>query len=93
MINNVIAIPLPVLNPNSIYTISYTSGTTGQPKGAILKHSNIIAVMAACQFSDFIINEDDRHLSYLPLAHIFEKVLCWGAVYYGAVVGFYTGDI
>ncbi len=35
----------------------------------------------------------DVHLSYLPMAHIFEKVMANGALYLGYAIGFYQGDV
>lgn len=58
----------------------------------MLTHGNILAVLAACQFSDAQLREGDRHLSYLPLAHIFEKVISWGILCFGGTIGFYGGD-
>ena len=53
-------------------TFSYTSGTTGPPKGAMLSHGNFLAFLAA-----FLNHEiggfkpDDVYLSFLPLPHVF----------------------
>jgi len=56
-----------------IATLVYTSGTTGEPKGAILTHDNILSnIEACCQLID--INERDECLSFLPLSHIFERM-------------------
>lgn len=57
--------------PEDICYIMYTSGTTGNPKGAILLHRNIVGTVAATPFI-FSLSEKDAYLSYLPLAHIFE---------------------
>ena len=37
----------PVVKPNDVYSFSYTSGTTGNPKGAMLSHANLVSVIAA----------------------------------------------
>ncbi len=61
------------IDPDTIATIVYTSGTTGVPKGAIISHSNIYAVLAAMsQLVDY--HEDDLALSFLPLSHVYERV-------------------
>ena len=75
--------PLPHVHEESVYAFSYTSGTTGNPKGAMLSHGNILAVFAAVKYSDIKLDNTDRHLSYLPFAHIFEKAVSMGMVQCG----------
>ena len=61
--------------------LCYTSGTTGDPKGAMLTHGNVISASSNVSFpyapGKFLISDDvqEVHLSYLPLAHIFETVV------------------
>ncbi|KAI6692459.1 hypothetical protein NL676_020169 [Syzygium grande] len=77
--------------PENIATICYTSGTTGTPKGVALTHGNLIASVAG--FSRAIkFNPSDIYISYLPLAHIYERTNQILSVYYGVAVGFYQGD-
>ena len=52
----------------------YTSGTTGNPKGVKLTHGNLTSVLAA-SVPILKVDHDDVHLSYLPLAHIFERTV------------------
>lgn len=78
--------------PETICTFCYTSGTTGNPKAAMLSHSGIIACCAAIQISDVKLRSDDRHLSYLPLAHVMEKVFVTCATLYNVAIGFYSGS-
>ncbi|TEW55952.1 long-chain fatty acid--CoA ligase [Psychromonas sp. RZ22] len=59
------------INPNDLAAIVYTSGTTGQSKGVMLSHYNLMAQLH--QANTLIeIKENDRFLSILPLAHTFE---------------------
>lgn len=54
-------------------TLVYTSGTTGEPKGAILTHANYNAAMKAHHERIKIVTPDDVSMAFLPLSHIFEK--------------------
>ncbi|KAK9076986.1 hypothetical protein SSX86_005321 [Deinandra increscens subsp. villosa] len=83
----------PVCPPkaNEIATICYTSGTTGTPKGVVLTHENLIANVAASTLQ-IKFNSSDIYISYLPLAHIYERANQISAVYSGLAVGFYQGD-
>ncbi|XP_042505856.1 long chain acyl-CoA synthetase 6, peroxisomal-like [Macadamia integrifolia] len=77
--------------PEDIATICYTSGTTGTPKGAMLSHGNFIANVAGAILG-IEFNTTDVYISYLPLAHIFERANQVMIVYCGVAVGFYQGD-
>ncbi|KAL1342688.1 hypothetical protein HN51_029203 [Arachis hypogaea] len=79
--------------PNDVATICYTSGTTGTPKGAVLSHGNFIASVAGSTCtSNEVFGPSDTFLSYLPLAHIYERANQVFTVYFGIAVGFYQGD-
>jgi len=60
------------INPNDTAVIIYTSGTTGQSKGVMLTHYNLNAQLFQANTLANNINENDRFLSILPLAHTFE---------------------
>jgi len=64
------------VDPNSTAIIVYTSGTTGPPKGAMISHDNILSVMRN-QDEAFSIHEGDVGLSFLPMAHVAERVLAF----------------
>jgi long-chain acyl-CoA synthetase len=68
------------LNRDVLATIVYTSGTTGEPKGAMLTHGNILANLEGID-PVFRLDENDDFLSFLPLSHIFERT----AGYYLAI--------
>lgn len=75
-----------------IATICYTSGTTGTPKGAVLTHGNLIASVAGSCL-DNPLSPSDIYISYLPLAHIYERANLIGVANQGAAIGFYQGDV
>ncbi|KAK9728193.1 medium-chain fatty acid-CoA ligase faa2 [Basidiobolus ranarum] len=81
---------------DDLAVISYTSGTTGKPKGAMLTHKNVVSVVSSFIASipqSIPITKTERHLSYLPLAHVFERIVYSAVMYVGASIGFYRGDI
>lgn len=75
---------------DSLAEIIFTSGTTGDPKGVMLSHGNILSnVTAALQVLD--LPADTRMLSLLPLSHMFEQIGgCFAAVAVGAAVCYPT---
>ncbi len=62
------------ITPDRLATIIYTSGTTGRPKGVRLKHKSFVYEAAAMHAAG-LLREDDLQYLWLPLAHIFGKVL------------------
>ncbi|KAL3507916.1 hypothetical protein ACH5RR_033298 [Cinchona calisaya] len=77
--------------PDDTATIMYTSGTTGTPKGVVLTHANLIANAAGATYG-IVLYPSDLYISYLPLAHIYERANQILVVYYGGASGFYQGD-
>ena len=77
---------------DDIYMFCYTSGTTGDPKAAMLSHGNMISSSASGRDNGVFLDENEVHLSYLPLAHSLEKVLFVIGVTEGCKIGFYSGD-
>ena len=78
-------------SPKDVATLCYTSGTTGNPKGALLSHENFLSAMAGMRVC-ITPQPYDRHLSYLPLAHIFERVVANQQLAAGASIAFYRGN-
>ncbi|KAF7203979.1 long-chain-fatty-acid--CoA ligase 5 [Nothobranchius furzeri] len=82
--------------PEDLSIVCFTSGTTGNPKGAMLTHENVVADAAGVlkTFEPSVIpSMDDVHISFLPLAHMFERIVQTVVYSFGAKVGFFQGDI
>ncbi|XP_030834973.1 long-chain-fatty-acid--CoA ligase 1 isoform X1 [Strongylocentrotus purpuratus] len=81
---------------DDMYTVCYTSGTTGNPKGAMLTHANIIAAGAGLQkacYPALTFIPDQCHISYLPLAHMYERLNVLMMLMHGGKIAFYRGDV
>jgi long-chain acyl-CoA synthetase len=76
---------------------SYTSGTTGDPKGVKLTQKMLLmaatAVMLRMRRNNLGLTEADRYISYLPLAHSFEQALFAMSTIFGIQCGFFGGDV
>ncbi|MBK7409966.1 MAG: long-chain fatty acid--CoA ligase [Saprospirales bacterium] len=72
-----------VIHEDDLATIIYTSGTTGQPKGVELSHRNIISNIKSVM-SVIPANCDHTVLSFLPLSHIFERMVTYTYLAVGA---------
>jgi long-chain acyl-CoA synthetase len=73
------------INYEDVATIIYTSGTTGVPKGVMLSHRNILSNVMAC-IPCFPPGNDMRALSFLPLNHIFEKMVTYLYLFNGTSI-------
>lgn len=75
---------------DDLATIIYTSGTTGKPKGVMLSHKNIVSnVLNSAERIPFEAGKS-RALSFLPICHIFERMILYLYQYYG--VSIYFGE-
>lgn len=70
-----------------IVTIIYTSGTTGNPKGVMLSHNNILSNVLACQ-PRIPADQYSRVLTFLPVCHIYERMLHYLYIHLGASIYF-----
>jgi long-chain acyl-CoA synthetase len=64
------------IRAEDLATILYTSGTTGNPKGVMLSHHNIVSNVIE-SMKIIPVNEKDKALSFLPLNHIFERMITY----------------
>ena len=77
---------------DDICTIVYTSGTTGRPKGCVITHGNFVWTCTQTEVaaSEFF-QEGERTLLFLPLAHIFARIIQVACIRSGVKLGFSTG--
>ncbi|XP_010523913.1 PREDICTED: long chain acyl-CoA synthetase 1 isoform X2 [Tarenaya hassleriana] len=83
--------------PCNVCTIMYTSGTSGEPKGVVLTHEAVAVFVRGVdlfmdQFDDKM-TTDDVYLSFLPLAHILDRMNEEYFFRKGAAIGYYHGDL
>jgi len=77
--------------PSDCAIIMYTSGSTGNPKGVILSHRNLLASMSALiNIAKF--EEKDRYIGYLPLAHVLELLAEASCLLYGIKIGYSSAN-
>ncbi|XP_004696199.1 long-chain-fatty-acid--CoA ligase 1 isoform X2 [Echinops telfairi] len=82
--------------PEDLAVICFTSGTTGNPKGALITHRNIVSDCSAfvkMTETALTLNASDTHISFLPLAHMYEQLMQCVMLCHGAKIGFFQGDI
>ena len=76
---------------DEVATIIYTSGTTGNPKGVMLSHKNIISNIKNSIFLFSMCDSNSRVLSFLPLNHIFERMVTYLYMYKGVSIYYAEG--
>ncbi|MEN3306325.1 MAG: long-chain acyl-CoA synthetase [Micromonosporaceae bacterium] len=80
------------IDPDDPCVIIYTSGTTGPPKGCVLTHRNWLALCHITEELSYVTADDVVYL-FLPLAHVFAQLVQFGALYSGATLAYFGGDL
>ena len=83
-----------LIEPDTVATIIYTSGTTGRPKGCILTHGNFLfeSASAIAGLNDVFMTPQASTLLFLPLAHVFGRIIQVSCVAAGVRIG-HTSDV
>ncbi|KII88699.1 hypothetical protein PLICRDRAFT_41910 [Plicaturopsis crispa FD-325 SS-3] len=85
--------PVDIVEPTyeQVATLCYTSGTTSKPKGVVLTHGNL-AMSVEANVYGIALDRTSCLISYLPLAHIYERFMELTVLAMGARIGYFTGD-
>ncbi len=73
---------------DQLATLIYTSGTTGEPKGVMLTHRNLSSNVSDGFSMDELRSERDLALLFLPLAHVYERVMGYGYLFLGVTLAY-----
>jgi len=76
------------VNPNDLATLIYTSGTTGKPKGVMLSHDNLVSNVLDSEKRVPFANGESKALSFLPVCHVFERMILYLYQYCGVEIYF-----
>jgi long-chain acyl-CoA synthetase len=76
------------VSAKDLATIIYTSGTTGKPKGVMLSHENIVSNVLSSATRIPFTKGESKALSFLPICHIYERMILYLYQYYGVSVYF-----
>ena len=79
------------VEPDHVFTIVYTSGTTGRPKGVVLTHRNMVESFASA-IRAFDLRDTDVQYLFLPLAHVLGRELEWAPIMAGCAFSFSAGQ-
>jgi len=76
------------VKPDNLATIIYTSGTTGKPKGVMLSHKNLVSNTLDCTPRVPLVYGHAKALSFLPVCHVFERIIHYLYIYCGIEIYF-----
>ena len=76
------------VSPNDLATLIYTSGTTGRPKGVMLSHGNVVSNVIDSEKRVPLSSGNSKALSFLPVCHIFERMILYLYQYCGVEIYF-----
>ena len=79
------------VTPDDLATLIYTSGTTGRPKGVMLSHNNLVSNTLSAQERVPLENGTAKSLSFLPICHVFERMILYLYQYCGISIYFAEG--
>lgn len=81
--------------PEDVQSLCFTSGTTGNPKGVIIPASSVVSGICIPKYHEAFTNGKSQvsYLSFLPLAHIYERLNIYGLLSINSKIGFLHGDV
>ncbi|CDO66489.1 acyl-CoA synthetase [Plasmodium reichenowi] len=92
--NDIINYKVEKEDPNFIASIVYTSGTSGKPKGVMLSNKNFYnGVVPLIDHNLLKVHPLKTHLSYLPVSHVYERIIVLGSIFLGIKINIWSKDI
>lgn len=83
-----------VIDPDDTFTLCCTSGTTGDPKAAMISHKNLLSAIINARHATNLglASFAHTHISYISLAHLMERFMSYMVIFHGGKIGFPSGD-